>query len=533
MEKHKEIIHSSFWQLLSVYVIFIVAIAFGYMHKYSLHFNILALIIAFLGVYSIKKEYIHDLFEDKNLIPKKLHVLIFILSILLIISFRTIPYIKNGTDIPIGYDAGLYNYIIEHGFQNMDLWIRTGVEPGFLYFMTFLNSILNIPSNFLLIHVFILFNVLLGVSIYFFSKEYFNDDVAILSILIYSISTIQFEVFTYLYYKNIIALSLLLFSFYFLKKQNYIAFTILGILIGITHRPTFYIFGWSFLAYTLFNSFKKYKFQTKITLINVASGIIILSISLLFYLGKFKPAIINLISPVLTSFVDTGTAPGTFVTFLTYQFSILFYLPLSLLGLFLLIKEKKFSIFFFFTIITGIIVYFKFFFFNRYIIFLDISLILLAAYGLYFLLKSKKNLAFIFMILLLSSGLILTFNTAINTKNIISNEVFDSISNIKLPNPSSSYIISISSQFSPFLQGYTGSSINDRVSYQIIAPGMFDYDVLKTEERWNIFWEDLNASEIQDNYKNSEIYLFTPNGIDTSENICYTEHLKNLYKWSC
>ena len=62
---------------------------------------------------------------------------------------------------------------------------------------------------------------------------------------------------------------------------------------------------------------------------------------------------------------------------------------------------------------------------------------------------------------------------------------------------------------------------------------MFDYDVLKTEERWNIFWEDLNASEIQDNYKNSEIYLFTPNGIDTSENICYTEHLKNLYKWSC
>ena len=227
MEIKLPFIRDSFWQLLTVYVLLILAIAFSYISKFSYYFNAFALIIAIFGISLLTK--------NKNInsefFNEKIHIALFILAIILIIFLRVIPY-QNGISIPLGYDAGLYNYIIEHGLENMDYWVRAGVEPGFLYFMTFLNSF--ISSNYLLTYVFIGFIVLLGISIYIFTKEYFqNKDIALLAILFYSVSLVQFKVFTFLYYKNRIALSLLLLAFTFLNQKKYWLFTIFGILIGI------------------------------------------------------------------------------------------------------------------------------------------------------------------------------------------------------------------------------------------------------------------------------------------------------------
>lgn len=508
----KSIAQNTFWQLLIVYIIFIFLIAIGFLGKYVLYFNILALIIAIFGISILNNK---DKKSESN-IPQKLQIALFILSIILIIIFRIIPYVNNS--IPLGYDAGLYKYGIEKGLVNLDQWILYGgMEPGFLYLMKPLSWIFSV--QFLLTFGFIFFIVLLGFAIYVFSREYFDKNTAILSLLIYSLSLIQFKVFTYLYYKNIIALSLILFAFYFLKRENYKFFILTGILIGAIHRPSFYIFGLSYFLYAFAGPYEKKKYSIKLMFKNIFYGLIILAGALAFYLEKFKPAIFSIISPVLSSFVSPGESPGTFLSFHEYQFSILFYLPLALIGFFWLIKNKRFNIFFFYTSLCLIIVYFQLFFFNRFIIFLDIALIILAGLGTKTIIEHKKKLGLVIVVLLLISGAILTAKTSLNEKPHISKEVFDSINSINIQK--NAYIISISSKFSPYLQGYTTN--------RIIAPGMFDYDLWKNEERWTVFWTELNASELKKYYQ-QDIYLFTTNDLNSS---CYLKSSQNLYRLVC
>ena len=236
----KIITQNTFWQLLIVYIILILIISLGFLSKYSLYFNIFALIIAIFGI-----SILNDKSSELN-ISKKIHIALFILSIILIIAFRITPYIDNS--VPLGYDAGLYKYGIEKGLINLDQWILYGgMEPGFLYLMKPISWIFS--TQFLLTFGFVFFIALLGFAVYIFSREYFDKNTAILSMLIYSLSLVQFKVFTYLYYKNIIALSLILFAFYFLRKENYNFFILTGILIGAIHRPSLYIFGLSYLLY--------------------------------------------------------------------------------------------------------------------------------------------------------------------------------------------------------------------------------------------------------------------------------------------
>ncbi len=515
----KEISSKTYWQLLVLYTAFIIAIALGFLNQYTLYFNIFALLVAIFGISIISKEETNEKSEHSFKNSKKLHIFLFLLAIILIIFFRIIPYIHNS--IPLGYDAGLYKYGIEHGLENKDKWILNGgMEPGFLYMMKSLS--LFFSTDVLLKYVFIFFIVLLGFAIYMFSKEYFNDRVALFSILIYSLSVVQFKVFTYLYYKNIIALSLIFFSFYFLKREKYIFFILSGILLGSVHRPSFYIFGISYFLFALFSPWKNKKYKINDLKRNVLIGAIILIGALLFYLGAFRSAILSIISPVVSSFASPGESPGTFITFNVYQFATLFYLPFAILSFFYIIKNKKFNIFFFYTLILIIIIYFQFFFFNRFIIFLDTALIVLAGKGFDIILKEKKKLSIILIVLLLLSASVLEFKEAKQAQPIIPQSLFQSIQNIKETNiPPSSYIISISSEFSPFLQGWTNN--------RIIAPGLFDYDIWHSETRWSQFWQDLNASDLKTQYK-EDIYLFTNKDLNSP---CYQKTSQNLYKWVC
>ena len=526
------IFKDAFMQLLFVYCIFMIAIALGFFSRYSLYFNLFALIIAFIGLYTINFQYSGN---SEQIFRKNIHYFLLALSILYILTFRLMPYIYNNYKIPLGYDSGIYKYAIEHGVNNLDYWIRAGVEPGFLYTMTFLNSNLHISSQFLLTYGFIFCILGLGLSLYYFTNTYFkNKDIAVLSILIYSISLVQFKVFTYLYYKNIIALAFTLLAFTFLKKNKLWLFTLFGILTGIFHRPSFYIFGVSFFVYAIISPCKNSgrNYDAKLLFKYILHGSIIVAVSMLFFIDAFSPAITNLISPVVTSFVQTGSSPGTFIDFFDYQFSILFYLPLAIIGFLLYLKQTKKEfykdVFFYYTLFLILIVYFQLFFFNRFIIFLDITLIVYSAYGSYMIIKSYK-LGWIIVALLLFSGIILTFNASLNAKPTIPESIFNSIQSINLDDGKDNYIISISSEFTPYLQGFIQSSSNTK----IIAPGMFDYDIWSSRQRWELFWQDLNATDLQENYgKDASIYLFYPRQINNS---CYKsiENQLNLYLWSC
>jgi len=227
-------------------------------------------------VYSIAAVVIAILFliarEEKEI---KLSKYFLILAFLLILTPKIIPYLGNS--IPLGYDAGIYKYGIENHLT--EEWTKSTFTPIFNLLTKSLNLVFS--TSLILTFFVILFELLLGFSLYLTVKEYFNKNTAILSTLLFSLSIVQFNAFTLLYYKNIIAMSFLLFSFYFLKKQKYIIFTIFSVITAGIHKPTFLLLALSFLVHTII-SFKENLKK------NIISGITIIILTLLIYLGRIK-----------------------------------------------------------------------------------------------------------------------------------------------------------------------------------------------------------------------------------------------------
>jgi len=528
----KPALKSSFTQLIVVYTALVLLISLNLFWKYSLQMSLFALILGVMGFISLRTD---TLDNSKSLLNKRHHYILLSLALLFIILLRIIPYIGNS--VPLGYDAGLYKYGIEYGLQNLDSWIlQGGMEPGFLYFIKPFTWILS--SQFILTYLLIALCALLGIAIYLVSKEYFGRDAGLISLLIYSVSIIQFKTFWYMYYKNILGLCLALLAIYFLEKskikKKFIWFFVaLGGFLGAVHRPTFYIFGLSYFFYAFISPYQNKKYNLESLKKNVLYGLAILALFVSFYLGKFRPALFVL-SNVAQGFVQTGEAPGTFINFFTYQYATLFYLPFALIGFLALAKKKEFNMVFLWALITGIIVYFQFFFFNRFIIHLDIALIILSAYGYSILIANKRKLGIIILAVMLLSAGILSLNESKTSKPLVNDQELQTIMQLQNIEPNA-FVMSTSSYYSPWLQGYSGR--------RVIAPGLFDYDP-HSQEEWIEFWTTSDINEIKEFLKpfDRPLYIFsgqmqknTLSQFEDSEclNIFHKSGNSIIYNYSC
>jgi hypothetical protein len=500
-------IKNTFTQLITLYTIIIILILINILGKFSIQLNIASFIIALTAIPIIKKTNLN------------LPTYLIAIPIVLTLALRLIPYINN--TIPLGYDAGIYKYGIET-FQgiNSTEWAKATFTPIFIYLTTILRTFLT--TNTILTSILILFNLLIPITLYITTKEYFNKSTAIISTIIYSLSIIQFKLFTYLYYKNILAIPLLLLTFYFYKKNKTKSFILTAALTGATHRPTFLILILSYLALTI-------KQKSKEDLKNLIK---ISILTLIFYLGFIKQAILPLIQPVTQSLIQPGTSPGTFITFFTYQYSILTYLPFALIGLFYLIKQKEYNLIFFSTIISLAIVYFQFFFFNRFIIHLDLFLIILAGAGFSILIQYRKKLGTIITIILLLSAGILVTQEALNTKPLINNEELETIHYLQ-NTEENSYAMATASLYSPYVLGYSGR--------KTIAPGLFEYNKHNKQE-WINFWTTTDIEEIKQFLNEYEKPLYIHIGEKQPDNIkqfesCFTTYYEKnnnkIYQYTC
>ena len=435
--------------LILIYLILVVLSSFKVLPQNILIFGIAALIVSFLLILSRR--------EGKEI---KLSNSFLILAFLLIFLTRAIPYISN--DIPIGYDAGIYKYSIENKIDAD--WEKSTFEPVFNLLMKTLNLIF--PSTFILIFFLILFELLTGFSIYITVKEYFDKNTAILSTLLYSLSIIQFKAFTFLYYKNIIALSLLLLTFYFLKKTNYKAFTITAIILAGIHRPTFLIFAFSFLFHTFFNINKNFKK-------NFISGIIIIIGSLLLYIDKLKTTIV----PGLTETFDIGA--GTFINLLTYKALILIYIPFLALGLYYIFQNKKYNILFIWFLINFFIVVFRLFFFNRYIIMLDLIAVIIIAIGLLEIVKDDRKIGILSILIIFFFLSYNVFGEALTVKPLISEQELNEIKELQ-KTEDEAFVMVTHKNYSPWILGYS--------ERKTIAPGLFEYNKWNLQQ-WQDFWQ--------------------------------------------
>ena len=239
-----------------------------------------------------------------------------------------------------------------------------------------------------------------------------------------------------------------------------------------------------------------------------------------------------MIAPVSQSLIQPGTAPGTFIDFFTYQYSILAYLPLALIGLIYLIKQKEFNLIFFSTIIALAIVYFQFYFFNRFIIHLDLFLIILAGIGFSILIQHKKLLGTIITAILLISAGVLVTQEALNTKPMINDGELEAIKHLQ-NTEEDAYVIATASLYSPYILGYS--------ERRTIAPGLFEYNK-HNEEEWVKFWSTKDLEEIKQflNEYNKPLYIHI--GAKQPDNInqfnqCfetyYEQNNNKIYKYTC
>jgi len=510
----KTTLKNSFYQLIGIYTLVILLISLGLFWKYSFQFHFLGLIIGILGITIISK-------KEELKLNKKLHYSLLTFGLLLTFIVRFIPYLNN--KIPLGYDAGIYKYGIEFGLKNLDNWIlRGGLEPGFLYLISFLKLFLT--SQFILTYLLILFTVLLGFIIYLTTKEFYSKEAGLISLFIYCFSIIQFKAFWYMYYKNIIGMCLALLAIYFLKKDKRVLFILTGGILGSIHRPTFYIFGLSYLVYTIL--------QTKKLKYNIINGVLILATASVFYLGKFKDSILIMFEPVLEGFIQTGESPGTFINFFTFEFAILAYLPFAVIGLIYFIKKRDFNMITIWSILSFIIVYFQFFFFNRFIIMLDLVLIILSGIGFSILLQNKfKFKKIIVLVLILSLG-ILAFQESINSRPLINENELNTIKQLQ-NTEEEAFVMATSSNYSPWVLGYS--------ERKTIAPGLFDYNE-HDEQKWIEFWTAKDLTTIRsfmDAYE-KPLYIFI--GEKQKDNLeqfseCFTIYYQlesnKIYKYTC
>ena len=519
----------SFLQLSIIFMILLALIQQNIVSQYMLHFEILALVVAALG-FSV----LHD--QGKGVKIDKKYVIIILSAFFIIAVFlRLMPYIDN--QIPLGYDPGIYRYvfgtyqnslpnIIESGLPS---WVKRAHEPGLFSFMDVFFTFGSMTDD-ILKYAFILFSAFIVFPIFLLTRKYSNDITALFASLLFMISYTQFQAYSFLYYKNIVALSLFLVGLYLLEsKERLLPLILISVALGFMHRPTFFIFFLVLCAHTLLNHRDKLQSLRNIKLI-AASGA-----SLLFlYSLRFSDAIIDMLSRSMTS-----SNSGLFMTLQQYQFNSLAYLPFAILGALYFIKNKMYkNPIFIWLAINSIIVVFQLVFFNRFILHLDIAMIIMAGFGLYSVLntKSYRKCAAAVVVLSILVSCWIGISMMEGAKPLISDSDLEAIKWISNSTEEDAYVMATFSTYSPWILGYSNRTT--------IAPGLFEYIDYWTAERWAGWWgtNDLNEfkSALDDYGRPLYIYVGPKNRFANKthfEDPCFDSVFKNnntvIYKYLC
>jgi hypothetical protein len=524
---------------LSAYTVVVLMVTFG-LSKESYQFHLLSIVLGVISAFVIKTGHL----EKKE--GKRIAFLIAV-PLLLAVIFRAIPYIDNS--VPLGYDPGIYKYEIERYWKglpeiippDLENWDRQWSPPG-LFIITSILHLYGFNSfdhyNFL----FIFFDVLVVLAIYAAGKRYFSQEAGIIAALFYSASFVQFRAFWLFYYKNVIAIFLALIAVYLFKSKKYVPLVITGVLIGAVHRPTFLVFGLIYLFSLAENVFSEGK---KDTVRKFFSGCLILILAISFYIPAHMSAL-SLLKGVMKSTEETvegvfsqdmnggkSIGGGTFISSDEYHYSAIFYLPLAVSGAFIMLREKNFNSIVFWGIVTAVIVYLKLFFYNRFIIHLDIALLLLAGAGFYYLIKYSRSFGFIILTVLAITSIYSAYEESIESKPLITERELESISMIKSYDEDA-YSMAITSYYSPWVIGYSGK--------KTIAPGLFEYNKWGRSE-WRKFWstKDPNTTAKMLRIYNKPVYIYIGEEEWINENKfrgdcfekLYYRHGSKIYRFGC
>lgn len=419
-------------------------------------------------------------------------IFLILLSTLLFASgIRLLPLIHSS--IPLGYDPGFYKYAMELYYNalphipetELATWVRQMFEQGLFVLSDVMHIMTGISAMDHISYLFPFLGALLVLPLFVVTRNLFGPRVGVIASLLYAVSYTQYTAFTMLYFKNVIGLIFLLFAIYALEKKKDGLMAIMFAALGIFHRPEFLLFALILAPYFILHR------RRGIILAVLGTTVLIAP----FWIPRWE---------VYWGLLSGPIGGGTFFSFDIYTVVSLAYLPFAAIGVVYLVLNKRLNSILFYFVITWVIVVFQLFFFYRFIIMLDIAIVILAAVGIDYSLLQKRGIWRVagvtaVLLVLVASGLP-TVTEAKDIRPRIDDEQLQAVEWIRENAESNAYVLATSSD-APWVLGWS--------ERRVIAPGLFEW-YIQSKEEWFSFFESTDpevAKEFLDVY-DSPVYVY-------------------------
>jgi len=419
-----------------------------------------------------------------------------ILALTLLLVARLLPMLK-GPVSTFGYDYGFYFDAAKnaHGINWQDL--LTAFWGGFNNPLFYLFNLFHIPPELSLTLSYLIFTLLLGLSLYWlFSPR--DKTAGLFALILYSVSTVQMESYLMFLYKNAFALPFMILGFKFLMEKKWRLFILSSVLIIFTHRTTAIIYLLTIGLYFIWELIRSKRYRLLSILLTSCFLLLILG----YYFLNLKSIISNLISNN-----NYLVRTGLFLPF-DNPFKLVWpYLLLAVPGIVIWVKNKQNPLLIFFTGVCLLWLIFHLPFYRRVWIYFDLSLIIFAAYFLSSLLswpfgpelmvegqgegRVRSNFSKYFsasiIILFLFTGYRFTTFTLAKQPLIRTLEVQE----IKTFNRERGMVLAVSANDAPWLLAFADK-------YRLGAPGLLEDP--HTYEEWMAFWRGENQRQFISEY---------------------------------
>lgn len=360
--------------------------------------------------------------------------------------------------VPLGYDPGIYRGIhlayvnLMSNFDLANLATRIRHEP-FWWVFSIITSKIWISIDVLISYIAWAFSVLWGFCIYMVSKKH-NKSFAILAMILFRFSIVQYHSFELLYYKQIIWIDFILLIIYLWQKKSYLLSFPLLLWLIVLHRNSSIYLAWTTSLYLLFQIIYHKKIERKLIVLWILTG----SIAMIFY-GPLIPRLILKFLEPLVSTSWWSWIQGVFWWLKDFLRFNMFLIPLSIWGLYIKIKKKQFDFIFRWYIFWLIRASIGLLNYKRTLIFRDIFIILMSIPALERLFFQKKiRLASILNVVLFLQFLYLVGYVRENHIWYLDYWQLESIKNLADTTPSSAVIVTSDSYFTPWILWYSERS---------------------------------------------------------------------------
>ena len=491
-----KIIDLSYLQLVVIFLVLALLEALNVIDL-PLDYRLFAIVIALFAIPTIAVSQRNEGGGFRKVLPILIAVFLFALAV------RIIPYVRDA--VPLGYDPGFYKSSFDVYASALPAipeealadWIKQMYPQGLFVLFDATHLATGADGLQFMYYMFPLVGAFLVFPVFLVTRELFGQRAALIAAVLYAVSFTQFDMFAWFYFKNAFGLMFLLFAIYALEKRKHALMAVMLAALGIFHRPEFLLFALVLIPYFLVHRRR-----------GIIYGCLGAALAVLpFWIARWDVNWSALTGAASTAAINIqtgeGMGSGTFFNFTTYTEVALAYIPFALIGLFYLIMRRNWNSLFFYFVINLIIVVFELFFFKRFIIPLDIVVIILAALGIEYGLLQRKRIpkaatAFI-VVLLIVAAVIPTINSVKDTRPLITEGQIEAIEWLR-DVEDEAYVLALSHD-APWVAGWSG--------HRVIAPGLFEWNQYDKDE-WFAFFaanDSQSARDFLDVY-DAPIYIY-------------------------